>query len=370
MAGVFNILQTQSQSEALHQVEAQRLVAQLANFRTLRAKEKHLRARVAYLEKQAARQGPLHREVNLALSLKGEQAQLQSLRDELAAQEKELEGQENLPVDETVQLKARRLDERISDLQARREQVLLHQSNVHFLEERLAQLGQDARLDFVNELKLSQEELKTVQASLESVQTHLFVEWQLTPADIPRLDEMDEKQIEKFAYEVVIKRETRSREGVMRCMAEGVKRLEEIVTPLLQELRASAYSSGKITSPSLDSGFAGIRLVRVDSRVSSQVPQSGGPISNPEWKSEGDVYWGISTPGTFAGVAVVVEFNQEGRPKGFECLLRGNDSKIGNRASAGLDRDSLRDALKRLLAVRKRPWEFWKSSPNLPKNWN
>jgi len=367
MAGEFSHVFAVRRAQTTNELEAQRLVAQLAQLRALRAEEKQLRARVAFLEKQAVVQGPLHREVELALTLEHEQTQLQQLRAELAAQEEELAAPEGVLVDETAQLKAQRLEERLSDLKARREQARLHQGNVLYLEEKLALLGADARLDMVNELKLSREELQRVERKLQSLQTQLLVEWQLTLADLPDLEEMDESQIGEFARRVASKIEELSREAFVRLQTEMIQRLDEFVSPLLEELRAFTY--GLLPRPIAEPPLAELKAVRSDQARFTLDP--GGELrrTQPPWQLERKVRWRLGLPGTRADVAVILDFDHHGHPQCFQCVLFNNDGRIQAQTSAGLDRGALRDALQRLLGVGRHWWEFWKAPRILPESW-
>jgi hypothetical protein len=366
MSGIANVGYTQDRQEARRQVEAHLLATQLAKLRTLRSDEKRLRAKVALLQKQAVNQGPLHREINLSLALQQEQDELRQLREQLLVAEREIEAEQNLPPDEGLNLKAQRLEERISDLKARRNEARWHQSNVHFLEEKLASQGPDARLDVVNELRLSQEELKTVESQLAALYQRLESEWQLTPAALPNIEEMGDEEIAKYAHEIVVRRERESRDRVEQRMVEGARGVDAMVTALLEELRGAAYPSSPPRTPRYD-GKINLSLVRVDPAL---ISHSDAIISQPKWAARNEVSWSLHEPGSFAGVDVVLQFDSDGIPTRFSCQRQGHNPKEVRTATAELDRESLRSALMALYSSRKRWWEVWKSPVPVPKHWS
>jgi hypothetical protein len=365
MTGLVQIIEQQQQRESQRQVEAQLLTTQLAKLRSLRNDELRLRAKVAFLEKQAAAQGPLQRKADLVVTLQVEQSELQQLRNELEAQQQQLTASEVLPADAGLHLEAERLDERISDLKSRRQQARLHQGNVHYLEEKLARLGDEASLDLVNELTLCQEELKQVASQLAALHSRLQIEWQLSPADIPNLDEMSERQIKDFALAVVAKREVDSQAVVLRHMSEAIGRFDGTVTALLDDLRVSSYPTGSVRSPVTKDGVE-VNLVRSDGPLMKGVDLVVPP---PTWESRENVVWSVREPGSYRGVDVELTFDAVGLPAKFQCRRYQSDPKPEQSVSCLVDRDSLKAGLIRVHQTSKAWWEFWRSSPTLPNSW-
>ncbi len=142
MASFFQI-ESSDTREQPNTLASMALSQQLAQYQQLRREEKKLRARVGYLEKQAALKGPLAVEVDLALLLQEEKAELETLRQTLASQEEQLEHLQALPAEERTAIEAEQLEQLVSDLRAKREQLRIIQDNVNFLEEKQAQFGFD-----------------------------------------------------------------------------------------------------------------------------------------------------------------------------------------------------------------------------------
>jgi hypothetical protein len=311
------------------------LSQQLAKYQQLRREEKKLRTRVGYLEKQAALKGPLAVEVNLAMLLQEEKAELETLRQTLASQEEQLEHLQSLPVEQRTTIEAEQLEQLVSDLQAKRVQLRIHQDNVNFLEEKQAQYGLDVPLNLANELKLARENLEKLQAQLQTLEKTLKEVWKLDPAQIENLDTMDEPQMRKLALQIVNRIETQEREQAEQRHQAAAEKYEALVLATLEELRKAAY------------------------------PAPDGHVRRVAHETE----WKLSFTGTFGGVSVSLEFDRGGNPVYFRCKRYQHDGRVASEKQADLSRDDLIGALRALHWKEKKWWQWWYKPPALPESW-
>lgn len=333
MASFFQI-ESSDTREQPNTLASMALSQQLAQYQQLRREEKKLRARVGYLEKQAALKGPLAVEVDLALLLQEEKAELETLRQTLASQEEQLEHLQALPAEERTAIEAEQLEQLVSDLRAKREQLRIIQDNVNFLEEKQAQFGFDVPLNLANELKLARENLAKVQAQLQALEKILKEGWKLDPAQLENLDTMDEPQMRKLALQVVNRIEAEEREQAEQRLKAAAAKYDALVLATLEELRKAVYPDP-------------------DGHVRS--------INEAEWK--------LYFTGSFGGVSVRLEFDRTGNPVYWRCTRYHHDGRVIGERRADLPRDDLIAALRALHWKAKKWWQFWYKPPALPESW-
>ena len=336
-----------SENRGENSLGVQILTQQLVKHNQLREEERKLRARVEFLEQQAASQGPLKLDVNLAMLLKEEKVQLLKTRQQVELQEAELEKLESLPEDERVRLAADRVEQLVSDTKALRGQIRIHQTNVNFLEEKTAQLGLDTRVDLANELATIRRDLERVQSELADLKNRLQREWGIDPDSIKNLDSMDEQKIRAMALEVVSRRDELERVRKQQQIDAAAKSYDQLVLTALEELRGAVY-------PGPD--YSTNRNFSLDFDNQWRLPSF-------------EVKWMLSFIGTYGGVSVTLNFDHQYRPTGFSCAFVHPDGKVLKTTPADLTRESLVEALMDL-HVKKNPWwRFWSQSPAFPESW-
>lgn len=304
------------------------LAEQLTQYQRLRREEKALRERVDFLEQQAALQGPLRVEVDVALLLKKEKAQLEALRETVQQNEAQLIQLEELPPAQRTNLEIERLEQLLSDLKAKRAQLRIYQSNLLYLEEKQAQLGVEARVDLANELKLTQAGLEKVKNQRQQLENALKAAWQFDPNTVPDFDALEANQIKALAKEILARHQAQAQAQTQARLESAVQKYHDLVIAELEALRQTAYAD----SPC---------------QVTDQLPQT----AVAEWK--------LTCVGSFGGVTVTVEFGRDGDPAHFKCVRYFHDGRIGGALNAEFSRAALHEALQALHQKNKKWWQWW-----------
>lgn len=304
------------------------LAEQLTQYQRLRREEKALRERVDFLEQQAALQGPLRVEVEVALLLKKEKAQLEALREAVQQNEAQLTQLEELPPAQRTNLEIERLEQLLSDLQAKRAQLRIYQSNLLYLEEKQAQLGLEARVDLANELKLTQAALEKVKNQRQQLENALKAAWQFDPNTVPDFDALEAQQIKALAKEILARQQAQARAQTQARLESAAQKYHDLVVAELETLRQTAYAD----SP-------------------CQVTDKPPTTEVAEWK--------LTCVGSYGGVTVAVEFGRDGDPAHFKCVRYFHDGRMSGALNAEFSRAALREALQALHQKNKKWWQWW-----------
>jgi hypothetical protein len=352
-----NYIVVQYVSEVYSQV-ATELAQQLSEYIELRDEERGLRGRVGFLEKKAAQYGPLRLDVDLAMLLEEEQTELGKIRRELELLESQLQTHTDIPFEQRTEITASRLEQLLSDVTAKREQLLTYQDNINYLEEKQAKLGLGTGVDLVNELKLTRERLNFVKSQLFVLEQQIEADWGVELGSIQELTTMSIKEIRAFAHQIVEQKERPERER----KAAAVQKYDELVRNVLQELRDTVYRHCSLF-----------------------------PFHQSHDNPSGD--WEIYLPSNSffrqTKVEVSLLFDRDGNPVNFQC--ERNCSQFPQNVldfleferypsprypdvtrsaeSENLSRESLIEALMKLHASerRRRRWQFWLKP--LPDSW-
>ena len=335
-----------TESEAAHE-----LAQQLEEYRKLREHEKSLRARVEFMRKQAALQGPLRVEVDLALTLEDERTLLEQAQEQLREREGTLERLEFLPKEKRFDLAVDEVERLVSEIKARREQIRIHQDNVNFVEEQKAKLGAEGRLDWENELKLVREDLARVRKELDALKHKLGEKWGIDPDSIEGLEEMGATALRDFASKAALKAQSAKRkqaESRIMCVAE---KYDEMVVEVLKELGGAAYPGYQCNVPKTYAA-----------RIADD--------STRRRVTLGDAVWNLSFVGSFGGVSITLPLDSDGEPRRFECQVsRPSDGRLSGNAAADLSREALVGALRQLHTKHRAWWQVWYKPPNFPESW-
>lgn len=317
------------------------LAGQLTRYQQLRREEKRLRARVDYLERQMALKGPLAVDVDLATLLQEERAKLATLRDALVEQEEHLDTIQAVPEAQRDAITAAQLEQVVSDLRAKREQLWILQGNIDFLREKQAKFGLDVPLNLANELKLAQQDLEKVQAAIAQLEEKLEKTYQLDPRAIADLDTMEASKLGELASHLVSKKEILER-------TEAQQRQQQREAAAAQERAAAAAPYEAMV----------LELLAALRKAAYPHPQA-------HVRSNGRGEWKLASSGNqFAGVGVSLECDGEGNPVRFRCLRRNELGHHVGESVAELSRPALMSALKGLWKP-KQWWQFWRVSPPL-----
>jgi hypothetical protein len=330
--------------------KASELAQQLLEYQQLRSRERLLRSRVDFMQKQAALQGPLRVDVDLALALETERGVLQGATEELRERLEALEQLETLPEEKRVDLAADQIEQLVGEIKARREQIRIYQDNVNFLEERRATLGAEGRLDWENELKLVQQDLATVRAELVALKITIEAKWGVDPDAFEGLMGMDAAALKAFATEAAQKAYVQRLERARQRIQSVADRHSEMVVEVLRELCAAAYPDFECIVPTKYSAFV---------------------ERNMDWRRTlGEAVWNLTFRGTMGGVTIALPIGTEGEGSRFECEVSSpNDGRLLGSASAELSRGELARALRRLHTRPKAWWQFWRRDPDFPESW-
>jgi len=327
MSALFQI-EHSDQREQPDSLASVMLTEQLTKYQQLRREEKKLRGRVEFLEKQAALHGFLQAKVDAATLLQEEKSQLEALREEVEQQEDRLKKLEELPPAQRTDIEAEHLEQLLSDLKAKREQLRIYQGNLHYLEEKQAQLGLEARVDLANELKLTQAALEKVREQWQQLEKTLKAAWQFDPSTVPDFDALEAKQIKSLAKEIIARHEAQTQAQTQARMESAAQKYHELVVAELETLRQAAYPDPNC-------------------QVTDKLPSAG----KAEWK--------LFCVGSFGGVTVTVEFDHNGQSAHFKCVRHLHDGSVGDESDADLSRAALREALQALHQKNKKWWQWW-----------
>lgn len=306
------------------------LSQQMAKYQQLRLEEKKLRERVEYLEKQVALKGPMAVEVDLAMLLKKESAELLFLRESLHSQEQELASLENLSKENQSIIQKEQLEQLIADLRAKKEQISILQHNINFLEEKQAQYGIDIPVNLANELKLAKESLSKVQEQLGILKKQLLEEWHYDPAESKNFDSLDKDGLLKLAAQLIKKHE----QEIEKQHQKAGDQYNPMIMEILEELRNAVFHG-----------------------------------SNSKVIRKNALEWEINIAASFGGVLVILKFNHKEEARSLEYIHKHHDGHTLNRGFAELSRKSLIETFKSSFWRKKEWWQFWVSAPKLPESW-
>jgi hypothetical protein len=180
----------------MRDVESQPVEQQLSRYKKLRFEEQELRGRVHFLESQVARAGHIQTPVSLALQLKAEKTKLAQVQQELRSLISELEDMVELHWEERASIDVDELSQLIDEIKAKREQELIYQENIYYLEELQAKMGLAVRVDLFNELKWTREKLENILTELNSLKQEVIDCWDVEePPFFSSIDTMNSEKL-------------------------------------------------------------------------------------------------------------------------------------------------------------------------------
>jgi hypothetical protein len=161
--------------------DAPELGTKLDQYRALRHAERERRALVRLLARQVAQYGPLMAPAHIQHELREQRAMLAQLRTELATLERELEQEQqahaaakSADAGEAQLLVHEQKIERIqNDIDAKLEQLQLHKTNMHMLEQLQAKYNLDTPVHVINVLQLISAEINQLNADLNTLELEL-----------------------------------------------------------------------------------------------------------------------------------------------------------------------------------------------------
>lgn len=349
-------------------IVGQQVATSLLEYRRKRDEERKLRERIHFLEWQAAQQGPLHREVDLVLAIRDVSKSLDGTRQQLAEYEQMLARLEALPESQRVEFGVDEIESLLSEVKAHREQLRIHQNNLHYLEERQAEFGVSARLDIHNALCIERQELEKVVKELADLKLGLL-KWNIDPDAIPNLESMAEQDVRDLVVNAVQEvLDARADEAAMRrreaeaSLLAAAEPYDKMVVQILKELGHALYEPhGRAVTK------------RIEAEVPDNRPELGllGVDLKPGRPAQlGEVVWTLSFVGSFGRVSIALPLDAKGEPGNFTCCVyRLGDGKLKGNATAERSRQALIDALKSLYVTKKSWWQVWCSSPAFPDSW-
>ena len=191
----------------LGDVESQPLRQQLYRYKHLRLEEHELRGKVHFLETQVARAGYIQTPVSLAYQLKAEKAKLAQVQSELKSLVARLQSFVELPLEERAGIDVDRLTRLIDEIQAKREQEVIYQDNIYYLEELQAQIGLAVRVDLFNELKATREKLLSIEQELDHLKKEVKDEWDVTePPFFSSIDTLSSDKLLELTRELSLRK--------------------------------------------------------------------------------------------------------------------------------------------------------------------
>lgn len=332
------------------QSETQALQQQLIVYSQLRREEQELRTRVAFLEERAVQLGALNVPVDLALLLSEEQKKLEQLRSELETQTDQLKQIAALPPDQRANIEVDTLEQLVSDIKAKQEQVRVYESNLRFLEEKAAKFGIDIRLDLFNELMLTRENLQAVQRQISALEERMKRMWGIEPEVINDVEDLNTEKIRRFAIEKV---------------AHKYETLKKYAQDLSGKMHGLTLKSNTIKS---------FVATKYDNTVSNVLEELNG-VFFLECEVKRDLAletpkWQITCVGSQEQLLVELHFESDFKPAYLACVrYHPNGTKTAT-VRASLARGDLIRALKELCPVKqKKWWMFWSRSQLLPDDW-
>jgi hypothetical protein len=348
-----------------HKVEASQCASQVTAYVALRQEERELRARVDFLELKAAQFGPLKVDVDLAMLLRDQKSDLGRIRQELDQLEKQLQTDVETPDELPMEVTEARIEQRLRDIKAKREQLLTYQQNLHYYEEKQAQLGLGVGIDLINEMKLTRARLDEVQSEIKKLEQEMKVQWGVEVRAIQGITSMSEEEINELAMRIVDPNSSASKwsnmQGMSMIKGYGI-RAEKGAQELVQDHeKVNRAQIEKRKAEATKEYYRGVKVLLEELRLA---------IYPHSYTDKWEIYDAHHLRNDQTRVSIALQFDQRGCPTCFACChysYFGN--LIGTESSSGLSRDSLIEALKKLHPPqrKKRRWQFWLKS--LPAGW-